>query len=69
MPTALRSEGIRLDGPARSVYGDSGVPHGAIETALIAGLDHSENQWKNILALPVPRWTIYIGKLLVACGW
>ena len=39
-----------------------------IETALIAGLDHSENQWKNILALPVPRWTIYIGKLLVACG-
>ncbi len=39
-----------------------------IETALIAGLDHSENQWKNILALPIPRWTIYIAKLLVACA-
>jgi hypothetical protein len=31
-----------------------------IETALIAGLEHSENQWKNLLAFPIPRWTIYI---------
>jgi len=36
-----------------------------LETALMAGLDHSENQWKNLFARPVPRWTLYIAKLLV----
>jgi hypothetical protein len=36
-----------------------------LESALVAGLDHSENQWKSLLARPVPRWTLYIGKLLV----
>src|SRR6058998_3335618 len=36
-----------------------------LQTALIAGLDHSENQWKAILARPVPRWTVYVAKLLV----
>jgi hypothetical protein len=36
-----------------------------LETALIAGLDHSENQWKNLFARPVPRWTFYVAKLLV----
>lgn len=36
-----------------------------LETALIAGLDHAENQWKNLLARPVPRWTFYAAKLLV----
>jgi hypothetical protein len=36
-----------------------------LQTALIAGLDHSENQWKAILARPIPRWTIYVAKLLV----
>ena len=36
-----------------------------LETALIAGLDHSENQWKALLARPVPRWTFYVAKLLV----
>jgi len=36
-----------------------------LETALIAGLDHSENQWKNLLVRPVPRWTFYVAKLLV----
>jgi hypothetical protein len=36
-----------------------------LETALIAGLDHAENQWKNLLARPVPRWTFYVAKLLV----
>ena len=35
------------------------------ETALVAGLDHAENQWKNLLARPVPRWTFYVAKLLV----
>jgi hypothetical protein len=38
----------------------------ALQTALLAGLDHSENQWKSLLARPVPRWTFYVAKLLVA---
>jgi hypothetical protein len=36
-----------------------------LQTALIAGLDHSENQWKAILARPIPRWTVYVAKLLI----
>lgn len=36
-----------------------------LETALIAGLDHAENQWKSLLARPVPRWTLYAAKLIV----
>ncbi|MEP6962131.1 MAG: ABC transporter permease [Acidobacteriota bacterium] len=36
-----------------------------LETALVAGIDHSENQWKNLFARPVPRWTWYVAKLLV----
>ncbi len=36
-----------------------------LETALVAGLDHAENQWKNLLARPVPRWTFYVAKLLI----
>jgi len=36
-----------------------------LETALIAGLDHSENQWKSLLARPVPHWTLYVAKLIV----
>jgi hypothetical protein len=34
-----------------------------LETALVAGLDHSDNQWKSLFARPVPRWTIYVAKL------
>jgi hypothetical protein len=36
-----------------------------LEGALMAGLEHAENQWKNLFALPVPRWTVYISKLAV----
>ena len=36
-----------------------------LEAALVAGLDHSENQWKGLFARPVPRWTLYIAKLIV----
>lgn len=36
-----------------------------LQTALIAGLDHSENQWKAVLARPIPRWTVYVAKLLI----
>src|SRR4051812_8572849 len=37
----------------------------ALEAALVAALDHSENQWKSLLARPVPRWTWYVAKLIV----
>jgi ABC-2 family transporter protein len=37
-----------------------------LETALIAGLEHAENHWKSLLALPIPRWTLYLAKLFVA---
>jgi len=36
-----------------------------LQTALIAGLDHSDNQWKALFARPVPRWTLYVAKILV----
>jgi lantibiotic transport system permease protein len=37
-----------------------------LQTALLADLDHSENQWKALLARPVPKWTHWIAKLIVA---
>jgi len=40
----------------------------ALESALVAGLDHSENQWKSLLARPVPRWTWYVAKLIVVAA-
>ncbi len=42
------------------------APFVALETALLAGLEHRENTWKHLFALPVPRWTIYVPKLVVA---
>lgn len=44
-----------------------------METALLAGLDHSDNQWKSLLARPVPRWTHYLAKqitvtAMTGCG-
>jgi ABC-2 type transport system permease protein len=40
----------------------------ALETALLAGLEHRENTWKHLFALPIARWTIYTAKVLVAAG-
>jgi hypothetical protein len=37
----------------------------ALEAALLAGLEHRENTWKHLFALPVRRWTIYVSKLVV----
>jgi lantibiotic transport system permease protein len=37
-----------------------------LETALLAGVEHRENAWKHLFALPVPRWTVYVSKLLVS---
>lgn len=39
-----------------------------LESALVAGLDHSENHWKSLLARPVPRWTFHVAKLIVVIG-
>ena len=35
-------------------------------TALLAGLEHTDNQWKSLLARPISRWTVYVTKLVVA---
>ncbi len=40
----------------------------ALKTALLAGLEHRENSWKHLFALPIQRWTIYAAKMLVAAG-
>ncbi len=37
-------------------------------TALLAQMEHSENQWKHWFALPVPRWSIYSSKWIVGLG-
>lgn len=39
-----------------------------LETSLLAGLEHADKNWKNLLALPAPRWTIYASKLAVTIG-
>jgi hypothetical protein len=36
-----------------------------LETSLLAGLENAGNNWKSLLALPAPRWTIYFSKLTV----
>ncbi len=37
-----------------------------LETSLLAGLEDTGNNWKSLLALPAPRWTVYVGKLTIA---
>lgn len=39
-----------------------------LQSALLAGLEHGENQWKHLLALPVPRRVHYLAKTLVLAG-
>jgi len=36
-----------------------------LETSLLAGLENTGKNWKSLLALPAPRWTIYASKLIV----
>lgn len=36
-----------------------------LQSALLAGLEHNERQWKHLLALPLPRYVHYVAKLLV----
>lgn len=35
-----------------------------LEAALLAGLEHANQQWKHLLALPVPRSVHYLAKLI-----
>ena len=35
-----------------------------LESALLAGLEHNERQWKHLLALPLPRSVHYVAKWL-----
>ncbi len=39
-----------------------------LQTALLAGLEHGEDRWRNLLAMPVPRWCIYFAKLAIPCA-
>ncbi len=37
----------------------------ALQAALLAGLEHGNEQWKHLHALPLPRWGVYAAKQLV----
>lgn len=39
-----------------------------LQTALLANLEHGEKTWKQLYAMPIPRWTIYASKLIVNLG-
>jgi hypothetical protein len=39
-----------------------------LETSLLAGLEHTERNWKFVLTMPMPRWMVYIAKLVVVVG-
>jgi hypothetical protein len=39
-----------------------------LQTALLANLEHGEGRWRNLLAMPVPRWSIYFAKLVIPCA-
>jgi hypothetical protein len=36
-----------------------------LQTSLLAGLEHTEDRWRGLLAYPVPRWAIYWAKLVI----
>ena len=38
----------------------------SLETALLGQLEHAPGTWKHLFALPVPRWSVYAAKFLVA---
>ncbi len=37
-----------------------------LETALLGGVDHNNQQWKPLYALPIPRWAVVAAKLISA---
>ena len=65
-PHIALKEWLSLESPALGLWAVFVMPlYITLETALVAGLDHSGNQWKSLLARPVPRWTLYVAKLTV----
>ena len=43
-------------------------PFAAIETSLLAGIEHHNGGWKQLLALPIPRSAAYASKYAVAAA-
>jgi lantibiotic transport system permease protein len=39
-----------------------------LQSALLAGIEHQDRQWKHLLALPLPRSAYYLAKLLALAG-
>jgi hypothetical protein len=39
-----------------------------LETALLAGLEHQQQGWKHLAALPIPRAAVYAAKQIMAMG-
>lgn len=37
----------------------------ALESSLMAQLEHSQKMWKHLFSLPSPRWTLYLAKLII----
>ena len=38
-----------------------------ILSSMIAGVEHEQGSWKQLLALPIPRPAVYLAKFLLAC--
>ena len=39
-----------------------------LETGLLSALEHHNKAWKQLYALPVPRWAVYVAKQVIALG-
>ncbi len=39
-----------------------------LETGLLTALEHNNKTWKQLYALPLPRWSVYAAKQLMALG-
>jgi hypothetical protein len=39
-----------------------------LETGLLSALEHHNKTWKQLYALPVPRWTVYASKQVIVLG-
>lgn len=37
-------------------------------TALLAQIDHNSRAFEHLLSLPVPRWWVFLSKIIIACG-
>lgn len=38
-----------------------------ILSSMIAGIEHDQGSWKQLLAMPIPRSAVYLAKFLMAC--